>query len=176
MRLCQSPVGSKIASLANRLSKPTSGEAQVLGKLFPSSSRGKKRSKSFDPTNDCCVLDAQKKKKAADVQGRPTNVQVVMLQTFVTNLPRGRYRNDLKKDGRVQTLQFRRSMTALQTRNQILQGFRELSCLESWTVLETRDNHLIVAKNQLLDGDGVINRKGCLYLCQKANKVIISCW
>lgn len=141
-------------------------EAKVLGKLFPSSSSQKR---SFDPTSGCCVKESQKKKKASGSLGRPTNVQVVILPKFMFNLPRGKHRTLLKKAGRILSLQFKRSMTSLETRNQILRGFKEIGDLDTWTVLETADNRLVIAKDQALDGEAVVNRKGSLYLCQVMN-------
>ena len=58
-------------------------------------------------------------------------------------------------------------MTALETKTRILQGFKEISDLHSWVVLDLANNILSVAKNQNPDGDTVIKRKGALYLCQK---------
>ena len=146
----------------------TLGEAQVLGKLFPSSSSASSSMKrSFDPKAGCCVAEAQKKKKAANSQGRPTCIQVVMLKKFACNLPRGRYRADLIKLGRIKSIEFRRTMTSMQITHQIIQGFKEIN-VRSWDVLEAVNNTLSLAKNRSLDGQEVINRKGSLYLCQKA--------
>lgn len=155
-------------SIASKLCKPTDGEAQVLGKLFPSS-RHKKR--PFDPSEECCVANAKRQKKAANSScGRVTNVQVVMLKKFAPNLPRGKIRTELKKAGRIQTMQFKRSMSVLQTKNQIVHSFKSLN-IESWTVMDTRDNHLVPSDEQEVDGEDVINRKSCLYLCQKPLEV-----
>ncbi len=140
----------------------------TIGNLFPS---GKRSSHPFDPTSDSCAESAQKEKKAANAQGRVTNVQVVMLHSFTPNLPRGKCRADLKKDGGIQTLQFRRSMTPLQVQNQIIRGFQSIADLHAWTVLESSYNRLAAAKKQMIDGEDVINRKGCLYLCQKPKAV-----
>lgn len=60
-------------------------------------------------------------------------------------------------------------MTSLETRNHILRGFKEIGDLDTWTVLETADNRLVIAKDQALDGEAVVNRKGSLYLCQVMN-------
>ena len=92
------------------------------------------RWRPFDPTKECCVADAKRKKKATVSQGKPTNIQVVMLKHFTPNLPRGKFRTDLKKVGRIQTVQFRRSMSVIQANNQIIQVFKGLN-IESWTVM-----------------------------------------
>jgi hypothetical protein len=138
-----------------------------LGKLFPSSGYKKR---PFDPSQECCASESKRKKKAFSASGRVTNVQVVILKKFTPNLPRGKIRSDLKKSGRILTVQFRRSMSELQAKNPIMQSFRTLQ-IESWTVMDTRDNHLEAAENQSLDGEDIINRKGCLYLCQKQVQV-----
>lgn len=127
----------------------------------------------FDPSNQCCASIAQKKKKSAtsSTSGRPTNVQVAILPGFTPILPRGRSRTALIKSGRIKTLQFKRSLTALQVKNKIFQEFKGLEDLESWTVMENKSNHLAISKIQKPNGNDVINRKGSLYLCQKSKKV-----
>lgn len=79
-------------------------------------------------------------------------MQVVILPKFMFNLPRGKHRTLLKKAGRILSLQFKRSMTSPETKNQILRGFNEIGDLDTWTVLETTDNRLAIGKNQALDG------------------------
>ena len=160
-------------SITQRLSKPSLGEAKALGNLFPSSnSQGGKRTRAFDPTADECII-AEKKKKAAVSQGRPTNVKVMVLKSFTPFIPRGRPRN-LLKQGREMQLQFRQSMCPHEVRNTVFRGFSHLETMEDWTYLSCEsDNHLSVSKNQELDGNDVINRKGCLYLCSKVLFVYI---
>ena len=92
---------------------------------------------------------------------------VVMLPEFTPNLPRGKKRSVLKVDGRIKTIQFKRSMSSLEVKNTIMRGFKHIEDLESWTFMDTNDNHLSAAKQQAgLDGEEVITRKGCLYVCQ----------
>ena len=65
-------------------------------------------------------------------------------------------------------LQFRRSMSPQEVRNTIIRGFSKAHGLDNWTYLACdSDNHLFISKNQELDGNDVINRKGCLYICPK---------
>ena len=105
--------------LSKKLCKPSSLETKALKELFPASAKGGKRQiRPFDPTNECCASSSQKKKKAANSQGRVTNVPVMLLKMYVPNIPRGKFRNELKSQGRVQTLQFRRPMSPLEVKNQ----------------------------------------------------------
>lgn len=161
-------------NITRKLAKPNEAEAKALSTMFPSSTPGpKKRPRSFDPTSECCVSSAQKKKKAAISQGRPTNIQVVLLQRFTPNLPRGKHRSLLKNKGRILTLQFRRSMSVLDVKNTLRQSFSNIEDFDTWSVLECMDNNLSISKKQDLDGEDVINRKGALYLMQTQKKVLL---
>ena len=157
--------------LAKKLCKPSTLETKAQKELFPAASYGGKRqTRPFDPSSECCASSSQKKKKAANAQGRVTNVQVMLLKDYIPNIPRGKFRNELKSQGRVQTLQFRRSMSPLEVKSQISRGFRQVDNLKSWTYLQTDSNHLQVASNQQFSGEDVINRKGFLYLSQTVCK------
>ena len=107
----------------------------------------------------------KKKKKAAVSQGRPTNVKVLILKSFSSFIPRGKPRNLLRQEGREITLQFRRSMKHDEVKDTIIRGFPALQNMEGWSYLACDSDHrLSVSKNQKLDGNDVINRKGCLYI------------
>ncbi len=162
--------------VSKKLCKPSKVEAHVLKSLFLSSSfGGKRQSRPFDPTSVSCASSSQKKKKAANAQGRATNVQVMLLKDCIPNIPRGLYRNELKSEGRVQTIQFKRSMSTLEVKNQIIRGFRHIDNLQEWDYLQTDTNHLHVASNQQMDGNDVISRKEFLYLSEKVCiKAVIS--
>ncbi len=154
--------------MSKQLCTPSKLEAHALKGLFPLSSYGGKRqSHPFDPTSVSYASSSQKKKKAANTPGRATNVQVMLVKNFISNIPRGKYRNELKGEGRVQTIQFKRSMSTLEVKNQIVRAFRNIDNLQEWEYLQTDTNHLHVAKNQEMDGNDVINRKGFLYLSEK---------
>ena len=161
-------------NISQKLARPSEAEAKALGKLFPSSaSAGKKRTRPFDPTNECGVAREQKK-KAANSQGRVTNVQAVLLKSFIPSLPRGKRRTELKDSGLIQTVQFKRSMTPLEVKNQIIRAFQHTEDLQAWMYLDNSDNHLLVSKKQELDGEDVIKRKGSLYLCLKSRSEVRS--
>ena len=158
--------------LSKKLCKPSSLESKALKELFPATAKsGKRRIPPFDPTSECCASSAQRKKKAANSQGRVTNVPVMLLKKYVPNIPRGKFRNELKSQGRVQTIQFRRSMSSLEVKCQIKVGFRKVG-LKNWMYLQADSNHLQVASNQDMTGEEVINRKGFLYLCQEVNNYV----
>ena len=173
-------IPAKAVNIATRLCKPNEGEAKALSQLFPSSSSnssGSKRPRAiFDPTAELCVAEQKRKKKAANSQGRPVNVKVMVLKSFTPYIPRGRPRNILKKEGREKTLPFRRSMNADEVRCTIARGIPHISSLKekNWTYLQCdSDNHLEVSKNQVLNGSDVINRKGSLYICPaQVNNII----
>ena len=90
-----------------------------------------------------------------------------MLKKMCSSLPRGKHRAQLSKAGRIQVLQFKRSMNVSEVEARIRQGFKEIGGLQSWKVLDGFNNVLTVSKNQILDGEMVVNRKGSLYLCQE---------
>ena len=125
--------------LAKKLCKPSTLETKALKELFPAASYGGKRqTRPFDPTSECCASSSQKKKKAANAQGRVTNVQVMLLKDYIPNIPRGKFRNELKSQGRVQTLQFRRSMSPLEMHSgvpeQHKQFWSDMGCGQLYSV------------------------------------------
>ena len=92
----------------------------------------------------------------------------MMLKSFSPFIPRGHPIGLLKQEGREIMLQFRPSMSPQEVRNTIIRGFSKAHGLDNWTYLACdSDNHLFISKNQQLDGNDVINRKGCLYICPK---------
>ena len=169
-------VHARAVDISSRLCKPTEGEARALSHLFPSSSTSgmKRPGPTFDPTANLTVSEEKRKKKAANSLGRPTNVKVMVLKSFSPYIPRGRPRNVLKQEGREKSLLFRRSMNAAEVRSTNVRGFSNITTLQekTWCYLHSDcDNHLTVHKNQALDGNDVINRKGSLYICPTPPKV-----
>ena len=79
--------------LVEKLKKPSSAHAHLLGKMFPSSSSSTaitlhaKRSATFDPTEDGLSDFSKQKKKR--FRSKPSNVTVVAMENFKTNIPRG---------------------------------------------------------------------------------------
>ena len=125
-----------------------------------------KRGSIFDPTSDCCASKAQSKKKASANSGRPSSVQVVMLERVASSIPRGKHRTTLKNCGRIQTIKITRSMSSSQVSDQIHLGFKHLN-VDAWHILDCVDNYLSVSVNQILNGNDAIHRKGSVYLAEK---------
>ena len=74
---------AKAVNIAARLGKPVAGEAKALSQLFPSFSSGSKQPRAvFDPSAELTVAEEKRKKKAANSQGRPVNVKVMVLKSF----------------------------------------------------------------------------------------------
>ena len=159
-----SSLTARATGITQRLSKPTESEAQILGRLFPSSSSRKRQTPPFDPKNVSCSSNAHSKKKAFDTKGRAVSVQVVLLRQLCQSIPRGKHRTSLRNAGRIQTVKLTRSMTPSEVSQQINRIFGHLTS-NGWDVLDCSDNYLSVSQNQILDGNRAINRKGCLYLC-----------
>lgn len=179
MQLCNTQVSAGASatsiSAADRLAKPTEAEKKVLGRLFPSSKSSTKRpstSRPFDPTADCCVSTKQKKKKAATTEGRPKTIKVVVVPKLLPVVPKGVHRNNLAKSGRIKPLLFRRSMTCSEVQKVIRTGFSNIT-LNKWKYLDSsRNNILSVAECQEVDGEVVVARKGCLYVCEEVSTAL----
>ena len=80
------------------MKKPPSAAAQVLSKLFVSSSQKKRANDAFDPTEECVASAAKKQKKA--FRSKPSNITVVPMPEYVLTVPRGKRREKLKKADR----------------------------------------------------------------------------
>ena len=113
----------------------------------------------------------QKKKKAAITEGRPTNVEVVVMPKLLPAIPKGVRRSQMCKGGRIKSLLFKRSMTCSEVQSVVRRGFSHLG-LEKWKYLESsRNNILSVSECQEIDGGVVVARKGCLYICEEIRMV-----
>lgn len=154
------------AALSKKLSAPSLSERRQLANLFPTSRAGCSSKRAFDPTAECVALPRQKKKKAANATGRATNREVVLMKEFRKVIPIKKFRSDLRSECRIQTLQFKRSMSPLQVNNVIQRGFHQILGASSFQFLEVTSNSLTVAPNQAYDGAAVIDRRGALYLCE----------
>ena len=74
----------------------------------------------------------------------------------------------LASRGRVRPVKLQRKMKPAEVKDAILDVFKDLH-LTSFIALETVDSgHILVrAKEQNIDGEIAISRRGCLYLCYK---------
>lgn len=157
----------KVNSIIARVKRPSETEAKALASLFPSSTRKRPNQPSFDPTAECVALSQQKKKKRAS-KGKPSTVRVVLLKSFTKVVPKGKRRQLLLSKGRVKPVKFLRSMGYLEVKDAIFCAFQEFN-LSSFVVLDTTESghHLTKAKEQDINGDVAIKKRGCLYLCEK---------
>ena len=154
-------------AICKKLSSPTNSERQQLANLFPSSRAGCSYKRAFDPTAECVALPQQKKKKAAGASTQATNREVVLMKSFRSTVPIKKFRSELKKERRIQTLQFKRSMTPLQVKNVIIRGFQHIiTRMFNFQYLENTFYSLSVSPNQEYAGAAVIDRRGALYLCE----------
>ena len=152
--------------MVSKVAKPSEAEAKALAKFFPSASSCVVPTKKFDASADCVVLGAQKRKKAA-IKGkseRPVTVSVMMMKKYCPVIPKGKVRKRLASEGRMQNLKVTRNMNAKAIREKILRGFGVLD----YTVLgcDSTGHNLLKSCDQDLDGELVIQRRGCLYLCE----------
>ena len=158
----------KASDVCKRLGKPSSSDAKVLSRLFPSSvSRPPKRPlKAFDPASECVALVQQKKKKA--FKSKPSNVEVIMVCDKST-IPRGKARKMLDDQGKVQKIEFRREMSNREVTNCVLRNFDHVHNLIGFTLLETdRGGKLHPSQNEKPDGEYIIvdgrRKSGPIYI------------
>ena len=85
------------------------------------------------------------------------------MKSFRSTVPIKKFRSELKKERRIQTLQFKRSMTPLQV---IIHIFQHITRMFNFQYLENTFYSLSVSPNQEYDGGDVIDRRGALYLCE----------
>lgn len=155
----------KSATICERLAKPSLGEkgAKELSHLFAHSSGHGKRGPTFNPNEKLHGIPDKKKKGGSTSQGRPVNITVCRLSNFFPYIPKGKVRNRLKDQKRIQVVQLTRSMSASVVRACITQAFRNFSVyLDSG-----QENKLAETDNQSLDGNAVCSRRGCLYILDK---------
>lgn len=137
-----------------------------MANYFPSITTPKATgSPSFDPSDDCVIIEQQRKKKQGiKDKPRPLRINVVMLKKFTSVLPKGRIRKQLASSGQIQTMRVYREMSSVEIRTKILKAFE----VSQYTVLESdgTGNGLLKASEQDIDGMYAAERRGCLYLCQ----------
>ena len=150
---------------SSKLCKPNKREAEELSKLFPHTVRtSKKHGPSFDPNEILEGVPDKKKKRGGTSLGRCVNVTVCRLPRYSTFIPKGKVRNELKKQRRLVDIKLTRSMTATVVRQAIDRVYHRLDT--NWKYLATgQDNALTLADNQSPDGNVVCTRRGCVYIC-----------
>ena len=152
----------------SRVKKPSEAEASALSKCFPSGSGGDK--KAFDPNAECVVKGKQaKKKKSIPTKSKPSNVDVVLLQKYQEDVPKGAARNKLKKCGRIQQIKLTRAMTATDVEKIIKRAFKHLGLKKFMSLGVDTTGHYLSRSTGELDGQQAISRRGALYLCEVLN-------
>ena len=121
----------------------------------------------FDPLEDCVALPAQKKKKASKVKAVAVNV-IVVSKSASLMVPKGKKRQKLVQERRVQKIQLKRTMSSREVRNSITRGFVHLQLAE-WEYLEVNGGKLVIASNQNQAGK-LVDRRGGLYIREKAKE------
>ncbi len=106
------------------------------------------------------ALPAQKK-TASKVKPVAVNVIVVPKGASAT-VPKGKKRQKLVEDRRVEKIQLRHTMSSREVRNSINLTFRHLHLVE-WEYLEITGGKLFAASNQNQAGE-LVDRRGGLYI------------
>ena len=152
----------KAKSACIQLGKPSDANAKILANLFPSCSSKKRK---FDPTEDCVVAEQHRQKKAAS-KGRSKLLTVVVLNTMPSCIPKGATREHLRKTGRVKEIPFQRYLDEKEVKDLLKANFSDLAPINFQYLQPHKNNGLTVAKDQELDGIGIINlaKSGSLYV------------
>ena len=127
--------------------------------MFPSSSAPKRPrlSSSFDPMKQCVALPKQQKKKA--IRCKPSKLTVIIVEDYTKDVPRGNYRKELQKSGRVSKLEFTRNMSAHEVQSAIIRGFQHLQVarITFLTCCDGKSNMLRPDGDQAQDGSALID-------------------
>ena len=158
----------KGSDVCKRVGKPSSTDAKILSRLFPSSvSRPAKRPlKAFDPSSECVALSQHKKRKA--FKSKPSNIQVIMVCNQSV-IPRGKLRKHLEKEGKVQKIEFRRELSSREVVNSVLRSFKHVNDLIGFNLLEAdQGGRLHPSQNREPDGEYLIvdarRKSGPIYI------------
>ena len=161
--------GKECLRVISKLKTPTLAEAKVLSSYFPSTSGKQKSIRPFDPSAQSVVFSRQKKKKAAITRQRDSIITVILMDKYFPCIPRGKRRQKLASMGKFQTIQFNRLMSHREVKNKIVRAFE----VDDFVVLDSdaAGHNLVKCENQDIDGEKVVKRKGCLYLCKEFDLV-----
>ena len=87
-----------------------------------------------------------------------------MLKKFSSCVPKGKLRQQLAAEERILNMKFHREMTADEVKSKILGSFQ----VSKYTLLECDNtgHNLVLCSDQDIDGVSVVQRRGCLYLCE----------
>ena len=94
---------------------------------------------------------------------KPVTLDVIVLPPWKSLiLPRGKQRQQLAANGRVKSVQFKRTMSPQLVRNTIISNFANLS-LKSWESLDVKGGKLEKSDCQQPGGE-ICQRRGAVYL------------
>ena len=114
---------------------------------------------SHFPSRTDIGIGWKRKNKGAKV--RPSKVSVVLLDKFMSSIPKGRLRQKLAESGRIMSIiRLSRTMSSRSIREKIESAFST----KNFTVLEcvSGGHQLIKAADQEIDAEEVVSRKGPL--------------
>ena len=156
-------VMSKAQHYCQKVGKVSDQSTTALKKLFPAfssqcvTSKGKRK---FDPTEECVVASAKKKKKATSTRGKPRTFCIVFLPKKTVYVPKGYTRSRLVKQERVLKALFRRNMSVKEVKHSVVNIFSAFK-LEHFNFLECgQDNRLKVVDDSDLTGDDIFELAG----------------
>lgn len=148
------------------MKQPSKVNARLLSNLFPSTAGTRKRSNSFDPTEECVAASQQKKKKKA-IRLRTCKVKVMLVDAS-KGVPKGKTRRELREKELEKTMDLKRNMSFQEVKNVILRAFGICGFI---VLSSTAESKLNVATNQQPTGDEVIEcvtkRRLPMYISEK---------
>ena len=156
-------------SVLSKVSKPSEAEANALASFFPS----QKPVKTFDPRAESVVTANQKKKKAAIKPFKKcSSVSVMMMKDYSSRVPKGKAREKLLAEGRIQSIKINRQMKPEEVKKLILEVFG----IAHYTVLHCDgvSKYLMKCSEQNIDGNDAVDWRGCLYLCENMEVNIVN--
>lgn len=110
---------------------------------------------------ECVSLSAQKKNKS----GRAKPVSILLPRFATLIVPKGKQRQKLSGEWRIETIQLKRTASALEVHNSIVRAFQDHKLCE-WEYLEVNAGHLIISNSQNPGGE-IVDRQGGLYIHEK---------
>ena len=145
----------------------------MLSSLFPSSSSTQSFKTTFNPTSESVNFD-QKIKKKGSSRVRAFKLWVVVGEKLFTAIPKATMRKTLNKSGRIKKVEFRRTMSSLQVKNQITKAFPSLK-LDNPIFMKCVDLKMVTVdmESGYPCGSNIQNiaSKESLYLIESASKV-----
>ena len=156
----------KAVDLCKELGAPSSVEISELSRLFSESSSGRKHPASVALVSESPALAQLKKKKSVI---RPVSRGVVVFPAFSGRIPPKPQKQSLVSEGRVKTLIFKRTMSAVQVRNVIIRGFPEIQKIYPFKLLKACKNNKLEISEPEPTGEDVCSQRGTVYIYQSVS-------